>query len=104
MFLGFIVSSTMNVFLSIFACILLDFWVTKNITGRKLVGLRWWAFMDEEGETDYIYESFDFDVTRSQVDTSVFWWGLLCNFGYWGIMFVIKVFSFDFLYVIALNF
>lgn len=25
----------------------IDFWVTKNITGRLLVGLRWWEEIDE---------------------------------------------------------
>ena len=26
-----------------------DFWIVKNITGRLLVGLRWWVDFDEEG-------------------------------------------------------
>jgi hypothetical protein len=28
----------------------LDFWTVKNITGRLLVGLRWWSDYDEKGE------------------------------------------------------
>lgn len=100
MFLGFIVSSSINVFLSIFTCVLLDFWITKNITGRKLVGLRWWAFIDEDtGDTEYIYESYDIDVVKSRIDSSVFWWGNGLNMIYWSIMFIINVFGFDFLYV-----
>ena len=34
-------------------CILLlaaDFWVVKNLTGRILVGLRWWSTYNEKGE------------------------------------------------------
>lgn len=27
-----------------------DFWVTKNLAGRLLVGLRWWVDFDEQGE------------------------------------------------------
>ena len=42
-------------------CILLlaaDFWVVKNITGRLLVGLRWWNKVDvTSGETSWIFES-----------------------------------------------
>ena len=42
-------------------CILLlasDFWVVKNITGRLLVGLRWWNKVDvTTGETSWIFES-----------------------------------------------
>jgi hypothetical protein len=28
----------------------LDFWVTKNVTGRLLVGLKWWEEIDEVSE------------------------------------------------------
>ena len=42
-------------------CVLLlaaDFWVVKNITGRLLVGLRWWNMVDPTtGETSWIFES-----------------------------------------------
>lgn len=42
-------------------CILLaaaDFWVVKNITGRLLVGLRWWNKVDPvTGATSWIFES-----------------------------------------------
>lgn len=42
-------------------CILLlaaDFWVVKNITGRLLVGLRWWNMVNSTtGETSWIFES-----------------------------------------------
>lgn len=27
----------------------LDFWVVKNVTGRLLVGLRWWSHYDDKG-------------------------------------------------------
>lgn len=27
----------------------IDFWVVKNISGRLLVGLRWWSAYDEKG-------------------------------------------------------
>ncbi|KAL3762220.1 hypothetical protein ACHAWU_004758 [Discostella pseudostelligera] len=41
-------------------CILLlaaDFWVVKNITGRLLVGLRWWNKVDPvSGKTNWIFE------------------------------------------------
>lgn len=39
-----------NVLTFIFTVILssLDFWVVKNISGRILVGLRWWTDYDEK--------------------------------------------------------
>jgi hypothetical protein len=42
-------------------CVLIlaaDFWVVKNVTGRLLVGLRWWNMVDvETGETRWVFES-----------------------------------------------
>lgn len=55
-------------------CILLlaaDFWVVKNITGRLLVGLRWWNQVDGE-TTTWIFESAKNREVNS-FDNSVFW-------------------------------
>jgi hypothetical protein len=35
------------VIITIFAA--MDFWTVKNVTGRLLVGLRWWSEIDEQG-------------------------------------------------------
>lgn len=34
-----------------------DFWITKNVAGRRLVGLRWWNEVKENGEEVWIFES-----------------------------------------------
>jgi hypothetical protein len=34
-----------------------DFYVTKNISGRLLVGLRWWNEVKEDGSEVWIFES-----------------------------------------------
>ena len=34
-----------------------DFWTVKNITGRILVGLRWWNYIDDDGKSIWVYES-----------------------------------------------
>jgi hypothetical protein len=34
-----------------------DFWMTKNISGRILVGLRWWNEIKEDGTEVWIFES-----------------------------------------------
>lgn len=51
---------TSNFVLSFIVIILLsacDFWTVKNITGRLLVGLRWWNVIDENGNSSWKYES-----------------------------------------------
>ena len=41
----------------------IDFWVTKNIVGRKLVKLRWWYTIDDgTGNERWIFESKSIDL------------------------------------------
>ena len=64
-------------------CILLiaaDFWTVKNVTGRLLVGLRWWNKVDPvSGNTSWIFESADVNSAKSNVNAfdSKFFWGIL---------------------------
>ena len=34
----------------------IDFWIVKNISGRLLVGLRWWIDFNEDGEEQWKFE------------------------------------------------
>lgn len=34
-----------------------DFWTVKNITGRLLVGLRWWNYVDDDGKSHWVFEA-----------------------------------------------
>ena len=36
-----------------------DFWTTKNVTGRLLVNLRWWNDVKDDGSNEWIFESGD---------------------------------------------
>jgi len=36
-----------------------DFWTVKNISGRLLVGLRWWNEINEDGTNSWLFESKD---------------------------------------------
>jgi hypothetical protein len=46
---------------SVFICVTLllaaDFWAVKNVTGRLLVGLRWWNRIREDGSNEWVFES-----------------------------------------------
>lgn len=47
-----------------------DFWFTKNIAGRKLVGLRWWnQIKPETNEEVWVYESKNESKFISPVNT-----------------------------------
>ena len=44
-----------------------DFWTTKNVSGRLLVGLRWWSMEDQ-----WVFESRP-NYTPNSSDSFVFW-------------------------------
>jgi len=50
-----------------------DFWVVKNVSGRMLVGLRWWNRVDALGNTSWIFESREDTSKVNKVDSHIFW-------------------------------
>mmetsp|Transcript_10995 Transcript_10995/g.22223 ORF Transcript_10995/g.22223 Transcript_10995/m.22223 type:complete len:210 (-) Transcript_10995:416-1045(-) len=51
----------------------LDFWTVKNVSGRLLVGLRWWNVIDEDGKSHWQFQSFEDQRFIHSVDSNVFW-------------------------------
>ncbi|XP_020981938.1 Golgi apparatus membrane protein-like protein ECHIDNA isoform X2 [Arachis duranensis] len=59
----------------------LDFWVVKNVSGRILVGLRWWNEIDDQGESVWRFECLDQEsmARLNKKDSWLFWWTLYLN-------------------------
>lgn len=55
--LAIVLDKTTVVYLIVILLGACDFWITKNIAGRTLVGLRWWNEVKENGEEVWIFES-----------------------------------------------
>jgi hypothetical protein len=47
----------------------------KNISGRILVGLRWWNEVTEEGESHWKFESLDVEVRAAHLSNRMPHWG-----------------------------
>jgi len=78
-------------------CILLlaaDFWVVKNVTGRLLVGLRWWNKVEDESTT-WIFESAE-DKVVNAFDRNMFWSVLYGTPLVWAGLFVLCILKFNF--------
>jgi hypothetical protein len=46
------------VFVIVVMLVAADFWTVKNVTGRLLVGMRWWnEIVPETGESKWQFES-----------------------------------------------
>jgi hypothetical protein len=77
----------------------IDFWVVKNVTGRLLVGLRWWSDFDERGKEVWRFESYDREHKANGVDSAFFWTSQLAGTLIWAVFLVLKILSFDFFWV-----
>mmetsp|Transcript_365 Transcript_365/g.535 ORF Transcript_365/g.535 Transcript_365/m.535 type:complete len:253 (+) Transcript_365:120-878(+) len=75
-----------------------DFWTVKNVTGRLLVGLRWWNKVEND-QTSWIFES----AKNRQVnafDKSVFWTVLYAAPVVWGVLGFFAILRFQFSWLI----
>jgi hypothetical protein len=81
--------TTNYVFLAVMVILLLafDFWTVKNVTGRLLVGLRWWNYVREDGSNEWIFESLEDLSEINDNDSRVFWVGLYLPVAIWGLLF-----------------
>jgi Eukaryotic protein of unknown function (DUF846) len=82
---GHFISLTVAIILLLAA----DFWVVKNVTGRLLVGLRWWNKVDND-TTTWIFEAAE-DKAVNQFDRTVFWTVLYATPCVWVAMAVLGV-------------
>lgn len=85
----FILGSEIVAFVIIILFAAADFWTVKNITGRILVGLRWWSEIDENGVEKWIFESADEKKEVGKTDSFVFWTGLYLTPVIW-VVFALK--------------
>ena len=86
-------------------CILLlafDFWTVKNVSGRLLVGLRWWNYVKEDGSTEWVFESTDDTSSISATDRRLFWVGLYAPAVIWSVFFLFAFILWEFQWLIVI--
>ncbi|CAM9098001.1 unnamed protein product [Chrysoparadoxa australica] len=79
-------------------CILLlafDFWTVKNVTGRRLVGLRWWSYVKEDGSNEWMFESLDNLAEVPLLDSRLFWLTLYGTPVVWMALFFVGLLKFN---------
>mmetsp|Transcript_54542 Transcript_54542/g.111271 ORF Transcript_54542/g.111271 Transcript_54542/m.111271 type:complete len:226 (+) Transcript_54542:102-779(+) len=96
LFGGWVSSSFVFSFVLVVLLLAFDFWTVKNVSGRLLVGLRWWNEVREDGTNEWRFESREDTSRIADVDSRVFWltlwvWPLL-----WGFFTIQTFFSFNY--------
>eukprot|EP00262_Sarcandra_glabra_P004470 TRINITY_DN1552_c0_g3_i1.p1 TRINITY_DN1552_c0_g3~~TRINITY_DN1552_c0_g3_i1.p1 ORF type:complete len:184 (-),score=23.91 TRINITY_DN1552_c0_g3_i1:161-712(-) len=83
----------------------LDFWVVKNVSGRILVGLRWWNEISEQGDSVWKFECLDQEslARMNKKDSWLFWWTLYLTAVAWLFLAIFSLIRFqpDYLLVVG---
>mmetsp|Transcript_4836 Transcript_4836/g.7364 ORF Transcript_4836/g.7364 Transcript_4836/m.7364 type:complete len:241 (+) Transcript_4836:33-755(+) len=91
MFGGWFTSNFILVFVLCIILLAFDFWTVKNITGRLLVGLRWWSYVREDGTNEWIFESLEDMAEVSNFDSRIFWGALYVTPIVWALLLVLGI-------------
>lgn len=83
-------------FITIILLLAADFWNIKNISGRLLVGLRWWNESNELGETIWVFENADDSLYINPIDSNVFWSLLYAVPIIWSVFGILALINFHF--------
>ncbi|CAG7834226.1 unnamed protein product [Allacma fusca] len=88
-------------FVTVVILLSLDFWTVKNITGRILVGLRWWNYVDENDVSHWVFESRKgIRAGGRPPEKRVFWTALIVTPVIWILLFFTSFFTFRFQWTI----
>ena len=99
LFLGIFGISDSSIFIIVVLLNALDFWFVKNISGRVLVGLRWWNEVKEDGSEVWVFESENEKKARS-VDTTIFWMSLYASPIFWAIFVFLELIGLRFMWLL----
>jgi len=97
--LSLFVESAALVYLTVILLASFDFWITKNVSGRKLVGLRWWNEVKEDGTEVWIFESKN-EKKEASADTRIFWGSVYISAAVWTLIFIWDIISFKWIWAI----
>uniref|UniRef100_A0A7S3U9S5 Golgi apparatus membrane protein TVP23 n=2 Tax=Picocystis salinarum TaxID=88271 RepID=A0A7S3U9S5_9CHLO len=94
--MGFVINFVVCVIL-----LSMDFWVVKNVTGRLLVGLRWWNEIKEDGTSEWQFESADMNERAiDKKESTWFWTWLFAAPAAWSFLAIVACVKFNFDYLL----
>ncbi|VEN60884.1 unnamed protein product [Callosobruchus maculatus] len=95
MLCGWFSDSFITSFVMVVLLLSMDFWTVKNITGRLMVGLRWWNYVDDDGKSHWVFESKQTESQNvaNEREARIFWTALVLTPCLWGIFFIIALFG-----------
>ena len=92
-----------------FICVVLllafDFYLTKNISGRKLVQLRWWYDSTTENTETFRFESYkqyppSLGPPINPIDSRLFWWSMYATPIVWAVFGILCILRLKLFYLV----
>eukprot|EP00657_Telonema_sp_P-1_P001509 TRINITY_DN1405_c0_g2_i2.p1 TRINITY_DN1405_c0_g2~~TRINITY_DN1405_c0_g2_i2.p1 ORF type:complete len:219 (+),score=39.54 TRINITY_DN1405_c0_g2_i2:155-811(+) len=95
---------TANFVIVFVICVLLsaaDFWTVKNVSGRVLVGLRWWNYVDDTGENQWVFESLSDNSQIDERNRRLFWGALYITPVVWVLLLIGAILQFSLTWILV---
>ncbi|GAB4820669.1 hypothetical protein N2152v2_007715 [Parachlorella kessleri] len=100
-FCGFFGTSFVINFCVIAFLLVCDFWTVKNVSGRLLVGLRWWNEVSESGGSEWRFETLqEGQRAVDKKDSFIFWAVLYVMPAVWVLLGVVAILKLNFDYLL----
>ncbi|CCE89478.1 Tvp23p TDEL_0A01460 [Torulaspora delbrueckii] len=93
-------------FIVVVLLLTVDFYLTKNISGRKLVQLRWWYDPTTENAQTFKFESYKQYAPGppiNPIDAKLFWWSLYLTPIVWAVFAIFCVLRLKVLYLLLVG-
>ncbi|GLH00099.1 hypothetical protein R5R35_014566 [Gryllus longicercus] len=89
-------------FVTVVLLLSMDFWTVKNITGRLMVGLRWWNYVDDDGKSHWVFEARKGNQQNriNPSESQIFWLALILCPLLWCILFLTALVGLSFTWVL----
>ncbi|KAF5305637.1 hypothetical protein FQR65_LT07718 [Abscondita terminalis] len=96
MLCGWFSDSFITSFVTVILLLSMDFWTVKNITGRLMVGLRWWNYVDDNGKSHWVFEARKGPSQNriNERESRIFWFALVLTPIVWCVLFLVALFGF----------
>jgi len=87
-------------FIFIILLVSFDFWTVKNVSGRLLVGLRWWNKVNDDGTSEWMFESREGEYNPHPREAKIFWWSLYLFPVAWALLAITAFLKISFTYLL----
>ncbi|KAJ6485942.1 Golgi apparatus membrane protein TVP23 [Mycena sanguinolenta] len=99
LFSGLMTENYVIVTVAVVVLLAMDFWNCRNVSGRTLVGLRFWNQVDEDGESYWVFESRDPSHPANAIDSRMFWIAIYVFPLLWIALLIVSLLRFKVTYV-----